>query len=117
MTTAIAPGAEPSFALENGAQVRPAIEFLLVGGATLLLLPSLWLLRKAIGLDSAELAVGFLMFHGAHLINDPHFAVSYLLFYKDVIAVLQRLQRSTNVPNNISPPDTNTRSNTPINLK
>jgi len=58
-------------------------EFLLVGGATLFLYPLLWLLRSAIGLDSAELAVGFLMFHAAHLINDPHFSVTYLLFYKD----------------------------------
>jgi len=59
-------------------------EFLLVGGATLFLYPLLWLLRTAIGLDTAELVVGFLMFHAAHLINDPHFSVTYLLFYKDV---------------------------------
>jgi hypothetical protein len=63
-----------------------AVEFLLVGGAGILLFPPLWLLRNAIGLDSAELAVGFLMFHGAHLINDPHFAVTYLLFYKSIKA-------------------------------
>jgi hypothetical protein len=63
--------------------VPPSVEFLAVGGVTLILFPALWLLRKVIGLDSAELAVGFLMFHGAHLINDPHFAVTYLLFYKD----------------------------------
>jgi hypothetical protein len=67
-------------------QVGPApraVEFLVVGGATLFLYPLSWLLRAAIGLDSAELVVGFLMFHGAHLINDPHFSVTYLLFYKD----------------------------------
>jgi hypothetical protein len=58
-------------------------EFLLVGGVTPLLFPLAWLLRKSIGLDSAELAVGFLTFHAAHVINDPHFAVTYLLFYKD----------------------------------
>lgn len=63
--------------------VPRGVEFLVVGGATLFLYPLLWLLRAAIGLDSAELAVGFLMFHGAHLINDPHFSVTYLLFYKD----------------------------------
>ncbi|MGK3990372.1 hypothetical protein WME99_45425 [Sorangium sp. So ce136] len=60
-----------------------AIEFLLVGGATLVLFPLAWLLRRAVGLDPAELAVGFLTFHAASLINDPHFAVTYLLFYKD----------------------------------
>ncbi|HEY3665468.1 MAG TPA: hypothetical protein VGL19_05685 [Polyangiaceae bacterium] len=64
-------------------RVPRSVEFLAVGGVTLLLFPALWLLRRMIGLDSAELAVGFLMFHGAHLINDPHFAVTYLLFYKD----------------------------------
>lgn len=35
-------------------------------------------------MDSAELAVGFLMFHAAHVINDPHFSVTYLLFYRNV---------------------------------
>ncbi|HEV8248231.1 MAG TPA: hypothetical protein VGP93_20790, partial [Polyangiaceae bacterium] len=65
-------------------RVSRSAEFLVVGGATLFLYPALWLLRRVIGLDSAELAVGFLMFHGAHLINDPHFSVTYLLFYRDV---------------------------------
>ncbi len=64
-------------------RVSRIVEFLVVGGATLLLYPLLWLLRSSVGLDSAELAVGFLMFHGAHLINDPHFSVTYLLFYRD----------------------------------
>ncbi len=59
------------------------VEFLAVGGVTPFLFPISWLLRKTLGLDSSELAVGFLMFHAAHVINDPHFAVTYLLFYKD----------------------------------
>jgi hypothetical protein len=58
-------------------------EFLVVGGATLVLFPIAWLLRAGLGLDDSELAVGFLMFHAAHVINDPHFAVTYLLFYKN----------------------------------
>lgn len=60
------------------------VEFLLTGGATLGLLPLCFLLQRGLGLDSAELAIGFVTFHGAHLINDPHFAVTYLLFYRDV---------------------------------
>lgn len=56
---------------------------MLTGGATLVLLPVAWLLRSAIGLDSAELGVGFTMFYAAYVINDPHFTVTYLLFYKD----------------------------------
>lgn len=62
---------------------RRGVEFLAVGGATLLVWPLLWALRSSLGLDEAELVVGFLMFHAAVLINDPHFAVTYLLFYKD----------------------------------
>ena len=59
------------------------LEFMVVGGATLLLFPISWLLRKTLGLDSAELAVGATAFYAAYVINDPHFAVTYLLFYKD----------------------------------
>ena len=63
---------------------RPrAVEFLLVGGATLVLFPIAWFLRAVVGLDDAEVAAGFLGFYGAYVINDPHFAVTYLLFYKD----------------------------------
>lgn len=58
-------------------------EFLLVGGITPLLFPIAWLLRGGLGLDSSEFAVSFVMFYAAHLINDPHFAVTYVLFYKD----------------------------------
>jgi hypothetical protein len=59
------------------------VEFLLVGGATLLLLPLAWMFRKVAGLDAAELAVGFTAFYAAYVINDPHFTVTYVLFYKD----------------------------------
>lgn len=62
--------------------MRALTEFLLVGGATLVLFPVAWLCRNLFGLDASEYAVGFLTFHGAHLINDPHFAVTYLLFYR-----------------------------------
>jgi hypothetical protein len=65
-------------------RVASLLEFLAVGGAGVLLFPVLWLLRLVVGLDSAELGVGFLMFHAAHVINDPHFAVTYLLFYKGI---------------------------------
>ncbi|MFT3771647.1 MAG: hypothetical protein QM820_40060 [Minicystis sp.] len=57
---------------------------MLVGGVTLVLFPLAWLLRRKVGLDRAEFFAGFLTFHAATLINDPHFAVTYLLFYKDV---------------------------------
>ncbi len=70
----------PRATLSSGGSVA---EFLLTGGATLLLYPVVWLLRGALGLDDAELVVGFLTFHAAHLINDPHFSVTYLLFYRD----------------------------------
>ncbi len=59
-----------------------AVELLVVGGATLLLYPACWALRRVVGLDAAELAAGFLTFHAASALNDPHFAVTYLLFYR-----------------------------------
>jgi hypothetical protein len=61
-------------------------EFLLVGGLTPVLFAVSWLLRRSLGLDAAELAVGFTMFHAAYVINDPHFSVTYLLFYRDARA-------------------------------
>ncbi len=60
------------------------LEFLAVGGLTPLLFPLSWAMQTQLGLDAAELLVGFTMFHLAHVINDPHFAVTYLLFYEDV---------------------------------
>lgn len=59
------------------------VELLLVGGATPLLFPLSWLARRALGLDAAEYAIGFTTFYAAFVINDPHFTVTYLLFYKD----------------------------------
>lgn len=60
------------------------VEFLLTGGGTLALLPLCLVLERTLGLERSELAVGFLTFHAAHVVNDPHFAVTYLLFYRDV---------------------------------
>ncbi len=84
MTVAPDPLAAPPWS--SGALRGRLAEFLLVGGATPLLFPLSWLLRLRFGLDAADLAVGFTMFHAAHLINDPHFAVTYVLFYKDARA-------------------------------
>ena len=61
-------------------------ELLLVGGLTPLLFPLSWLLRKGVGLDSAQLAAGFTTFYLAFVVNDPHFSVTYLLFYEDARA-------------------------------
>jgi hypothetical protein len=63
-----------------------ALEFLLVGGGSLLLFPLLYCYRHAVGLDESELLIGFLTFHAALLVNNPHFAVTYLLFYRDLRA-------------------------------
>lgn len=73
---------------ESPARTRPGAlaELLLVGGLTPVLLPLAWLLRRSLGLDDAELTVGFVMFYAANVINNPHFAVTYLLFYRDARA-------------------------------
>jgi hypothetical protein len=78
--SAIAPSAESG----GHARLAPVVEFLLVGGGTLLLFPLSWWLRQRWGAEDALLAAGFLTFHAAYVINDPHFSVTYLLFYKDV---------------------------------
>lgn len=78
----------------SAAARAPRYEFWLTGGASLLLLPLCLLLQRALGLDSAELAVGFITFYAAHVVNDPHFAVTYLLFYRDI----KRRLRSPEVP-------------------
>jgi hypothetical protein len=61
-------------------------ELLLVGGLTPLLFPLSWALRRGLGIGAAELVVGFTMFHAAFVVNDPHFSVTYLLFYRDARA-------------------------------
>lgn len=76
----------PIEASRGRVRVSALVEFLLVGGATPLLFAISWLLQRTIGLSSADLAVGFLFFYGAHVINDPHFSVTYLLFYEDARA-------------------------------
>jgi hypothetical protein len=60
------------------------VEFSILGGGTLLLLPLCWWCESLLGLDEAELLIGLWTFHAASLVNDPHFAVTYLLFYKNV---------------------------------
>jgi len=60
------------------------IEFLLVGGATFLLYPLAWILRKSMGPDASEDAVDFAAYYASFVINNPHFTVTYFLFYKHV---------------------------------
>lgn len=56
---------------------------MLVGGVTLVVFPLAWGLRSIAGLGRADFAFGLVTFYGAYLINDPHFSVTYLLFYRD----------------------------------
>lgn len=66
-----------------GLEIR---ETLLVGGLTPLMFLVSWLLRRRLSLDEAEYGISFAMFYLAFVINDPHFAVTYLLFYRDARA-------------------------------
>ena len=75
MTAAEAPRGEPW-------RARVA-EFLALGGGTLVLFPLAWLVRRTVGLDASEDAIDAFAYHAALVINNPHFAVTYLLFYKD----------------------------------
>lgn len=58
-------------------------EFLLTGGATFLLFPLCWAYRHLAGLETSEYIVSFFAFYAAWVINDPHFGVTYVLFYRD----------------------------------
>ncbi len=80
VATQVDPSGSPSRARSR---TRSLVELAMVGGLTLLLYPLSWLVRQVVPLDDAELAVGFTAFWGAHVINDPHFAVTYLLFYEN----------------------------------
>lgn len=82
MTTASAPLSEPAPLPSLGTWRQRAIEALLIGGGTLVLYPLAWLLRRSLGAESAEDAVDFFAYHAALVINNPHFAVTYLLFYR-----------------------------------
>ena len=57
---------------------------MVTGGATLLLYPLSYLLRKIFDPGMTEYHVSFFFFYLAWVINDPHFAVTYLLFYRDI---------------------------------
>jgi hypothetical protein len=81
--TAVARPLELSHSLPARGFAGRLAEFMMVGGLTPLLFPLAWLLRTTLGLDDAELAVSFTFFYAAHLVNDPHFAVTYVLFYAD----------------------------------
>lgn len=83
MTAAAATLTEPAGPTRAADRRAQLVEFLLVGGVTLVLFPLCWLLRRVVGENTAELGVGFLFFYGALVMNDPHFSVTYLLFYKD----------------------------------
>ena len=85
MTIALA----PDQAITRPRPLSPFVEFLLVGGATVFLYPLSFALRAMLGLDASELAIGFLAFHAAFVVNDPHFTVTYLLFYRRDVARTQ----------------------------
>ncbi len=84
MTThALGAALEPNVHAPSAPRRSSVLEFLVTGGGTLALFPVAWACRAGLGLDAAEFWVGLLAFHAASLINDPHFAVTYLLFYRD----------------------------------
>ena len=79
--------ATPTLAAPEAATARPwlgrAVELLMVGGVTPLCFLVSWLLRHTLPFSVADLVVGFTFFHLAFVLNDPHFSVTYLLFYED----------------------------------
>lgn len=76
-TTTFDPPRMPLFNLK-----REVVEFLAVGGATLLLYPLALLFQRLSGLDYSQYVTSMVAFYAAHVINDPHFGVTYVLFYR-----------------------------------
>ena len=71
----------PAATEPNRARLARSLELLLAGGLTALVFPLAWALRAVLGLDDAEYVFGFTTFYAAFVVNDPHFSVTYLLFY------------------------------------
>jgi hypothetical protein len=83
MTSALgaaSPSARETARRPQGALFHPVIDFLCLGGGSLLCLPLLALLRPDDFSAKSLWTVGFL---AALLINQPHFAHSYQIFYRD----------------------------------
>lgn len=57
-------------------------EFLVTGGLTPVLFLVSLAIQRAFALDVAEYEISFAAFYAAYVINDPHFAVTYFLFYR-----------------------------------
>lgn len=73
-------GAEAGEAVRSSRYVfGPFIDFLFLGGGSLLFLPLLLLLP----LDPYYSSIGQALFYASFLVNYPHFANSYQLFYRN----------------------------------
>ena len=83
LMTSIPIGTAHPSAAPRATRLRRFGEFLVVGGVTPVLFLVSWLLRQVLGLNTAEFWTGFTFFYAAHLLNDPHFSVTYLLFYRN----------------------------------
>ena len=70
------PGVRPR---PDGNLFAPAVDFLALGGVSLLLLPLLLLLPD----DALEREIGIVALVVANFVNHPHFAASYALFYEN----------------------------------
>jgi hypothetical protein len=60
---------------------HPVVDFLCLGGASLILLPLLAILVP--DTEAARKTVGLIAIWLAHVLNHPHFAHSYQIFYRD----------------------------------
>ena len=66
-----------------GETLNRAWEFLLTGGGALILLPLFMLFFPTELSGSPQYLISMTAFYAAYVINDPHFAVSYLIFYRN----------------------------------
>jgi hypothetical protein len=79
----------------SGALISPKIDFLLVGGGSIIALGIFSIIRLILGDDYTQVVyfIGFVAATGSFFINQPHFAFSYQLFYQ---GFLKRIRASKN---------------------
>lgn len=80
--SSVAPVAVPKGGADPRYLFNPTIDFLCLGGSSLIILPLLLL----VSVEDYEAQVAAAMLLVAHLINHPHFAHSYQIFYRGFAA-------------------------------
>lgn len=73
---------------KEAALISPPIDFLLIGGLSLITLAAIFAMQKA-GMHLPRHEVGWWAYYASFVVNYPHFAYSYQLFYANFLGRLR----------------------------